>query len=65
MVVQENKVYQSESEGVADIALPASGNYNYDHHLIGIEVNTTYENEFNFLLSSGEHTKAPMKGSNK
>lgn len=33
--------------------------------MVGIEVNTTYENEFNFLLSSGEYTKAPMKGSNK
>ena len=58
-------VYQSESPGVSDIILPASGVYNYDHQLAGIEVNTSYENEFNFLLSSGEHTKAPMKGSNK
>ena len=47
---------------MADISLPVSGTYNYDHHLIGIEVNTVYENEFNFVLSSGEHTKAPMKG---
>ena len=58
-------VYQSESPGVSDILLPANGVYNYDHQLIGIEVNTSYENEFNFLLSSGEHTRAPMKGSNK
>jgi len=28
-------------------------------------VNTTYENEFNFVLSNGERTKAPMKGTNK
>lgn len=65
LVHHDHLVYQSESPGVSDVVLPSSGVYNYDHHLVGIEVNTTYENEFNFVLSSGEHTKAPMKGSNK
>ena len=49
--------FHDENAGVANVLLPASGQFDYNNYLVGIE-NAQWE--FNFLLSNNERTLLPV-----